>query len=332
MIPENYTPKINKRNQLYAQKIKDLSNKYSIVGVVDITGLPALQFQRIRASLKGTAEVLIVKKNIVEIVLNELSKKYNKIEELKKQLNGITGLIFTNDNPFSLYQIVKKSKSTAPAKKGSIAPKDIYVKAGPTGFAPGPIIGELGAFKIKAGINAGKVEIKEDSLVVKEGDIISSKLAEILTRLAIEPMEVGLNIKGIYENGLIYQRDILDVDVEQILDKLKSASTDSFKLSIGLNYHTKDNINYFLGNNAKDALALAISSSYIAKETIPYLFSKANNQSIGVAKKLPQDIRPAGLDDTSSTVVEQNNVSTNEESKKEEETTQDPAQGFGSFF
>jgi len=35
-------------------------------------------------------------------------------------------------------------------------------------------------------------------LVAKEGDIITGALAGILTRLGIEPMEVGLNIKAIF--------------------------------------------------------------------------------------------------------------------------------------
>jgi large subunit ribosomal protein L10 len=42
-----------------------------------------------------------------------------------------------------LYKILQKSKSSAPAKAGQTAPNDIYVKAGKTSFAPGPIIGEL---------------------------------------------------------------------------------------------------------------------------------------------------------------------------------------------
>ena len=46
------------------------------------------------------------------------------------------------------------------------------IPAGPTPFAPGPIIGELGMLKIKAGIEAGKVVIKEDAHVAKKGDVI----------------------------------------------------------------------------------------------------------------------------------------------------------------
>lgn len=155
---ENYEPKINARNQEFAQKIRDFAEKYSIIGILDVEGLPAPQFQRIRASLKKDAEVLIVKKNLISLVCSELESKFPQISELNSKAQGVVGLIFTNSNPFTIYKFIQKNKSSAPAKAGSIAPKDIVVPAGPTGFAPGPIIGELGAFKIKAGINAGKVE------------------------------------------------------------------------------------------------------------------------------------------------------------------------------
>ena len=334
MDVQNYVPKVNERNRMFVEKIKELSNQHSIIGVVNVNGLPALQFQRIRASLKGKAEVLIVKKNLIELVFDELEKTHPGISELKGKLQGIVGLIFTNDNPFSLYKMVQKSKSPAPAKKGSVAPKDIVVPAGPTGFAPGPIIGELGSFKIKAGINAGKVEIKEDATVAKDGDEISGKLAEILTRLGIEPMEVGLNIKAVYEDGLVFNRDVLDVDVDEVLNNVKSAASDSFKLSVGLEYFTKENMSYFIGCAARDALGLGVGVEYPSKETLPRLVGKANAQMSGLASKLPEELRPAGLAVQSSAapVAEESNSTANEEPKKEEDSNEDPAAGFGSFF
>lgn len=334
MAVENYKSKISPRNKDFANRIRGLVKKYSIVGVVDVEGLPALQFQRIRASLKGKAEVLIVKKNLIELVFDELEKSYKGISGLKDKMNGIVGLVFTNDNPFTIYKFIKKNKSTAPAKPGAVAPKDIVVPAGPTSFAPGPIIGELGALKIKAGINAGKVEIKEDAVVAKEGDTISSSLAAILTRLGIEPMEVGLNIKAVYEDGTIFDRKVLDVDEDAILADLKSCSSDSFKLSIGLEYFTKENIGIFIGGAGRDSLSLGVGVEYPAAETLSRLFSKANAQMSGVANTLPEELRPAGLAVASVTapVAESESTPANEEPKKEEKPTEDPASGFGSFF
>ncbi len=332
-MTENYQPKISPKNKEFVERTKALANKYSIIGVVDVSGLPAPQFQRIRASLKKDAEVLIVKKNIIKLVLNELESKFKGISELNDSLTGIVGLVFTNNNPFTLYKFVKKNKSSAPAKAGAIAPKDIVVPAGPTSFAPGPVIGELGALGIKAGINAGKVEIKTDSIVAKEGAVISAALAGILTRLGIEPMEVGLNIKAVYEAGTIFGRNVLDVDEDAILADLKAQALDSYKLSIGLKYYTSQNIAHFLGGASRDSLGLGVGITYPAAETIARLLAKGNAQGVGVALSLPEEVRPAGVVAASaaSTPVAGDNSQANEESKKEEEPV-DAAATFGGFF
>jgi len=332
---EQYNAKISPRNKAYADKLRKLASEHSIIGVVDVEGLPAPQFQRIRASIRKTAKVLIVKKNIIELVLNELEKTHKGISALAEKINGVVGLIFTNDNPFTLYKFVQKNKSTAPAKAGSIVPGDVVVPAGPTSFAPGPIIGELGAFKIKAGITAGKVEVKEDAVVAKEGDVISGDLAAILTRLGIEPMEVGLNIKAIFEDGTLYERSVLDVDEDAILADLKSEASRTFKLSVGLKYFTKDNVSHFVGEAARDSLGLGVGVAYPAAETIDKLLTKANSQGSGVAMSLPEDVRPAGIVAVAVAPVSVDNSAANEgsqEEKKEEAPAADSSASLGGFF
>lgn len=331
---ENYNPKINARNQDFAQRIRNFALKYSIIGILDVEGLPAPQFQRIRASIKKDAEVLIVKKNLISIVCKELEEKFPTISELDNYSNGVVGLIFTNANPFTLFKTVQKNKSSAPAKAGSIAPKDVIVPAGPTGFAPGPIIGELGALKIKAGINAGKVEIKEDSIAVKEGEVITPKLAEILTRLGIEPMEVGLNIKAIYEEGTIYNRRVLEVDEEVILADIVNEAARAHFLSIGLEYYTSENITHFVSKAGRDTLGLGVGIAYPAAETINLLLSKANSQMAGVASTLPSELQPAGLVVAQQPVASQANEGSSQASQEEvkEEKKEDSAAGLADLF
>ena len=209
------------------------------------------------------------------------------------------------------------------------------VPAGPTGFAPGPIIGELGAFKIKAGINAGKVEIKEDATVAKEGDEISSKLAEILTRLGIEPLEVGLSIKAIYEEGTIYNRSILEVDENAILEDLKNEASKAFQLSIGLEYYTSENITHFISKSSQNSIALGVDIAYPAAETIKQLLSKANSHLVSVSSILPSELQPAGLvvaTQQESVAQEANEGSSQQEDSKKEEKETDSSAGLADLF
>src|SRR3989339_1207495 len=109
----NYKAKVNPRNDSFAKKIRELSAKHSIVGIIDVTGLQSLQLQRIRATLKKSAKILIVKKNLIELVLEELETSRPGISKLVANNSGIIGLVFTNDNPFKLYKFAKKNKSSA---------------------------------------------------------------------------------------------------------------------------------------------------------------------------------------------------------------------------
>lgn len=336
VVVQDYQSKISPRNVEFADKIRGYAKQYNIVGVVDVTGLPAPQFQRIRSSLQSTAKVLIVKKNLIELVLTELEKDFPGISSLSEKCSGVVGLIFTNDNPFSLFKVIKKNKSSAPAKAGQIAPNNIVVPAGPTSFAPGPIIGELGALGIKAGINAGKVEIKEDSIVAKEGDEITANLAGVLTRLGIEPMEVGLNVKAVLEEGVIYDKSTLDIDEDAILADIVNESARANALAYGLNYITKDNIKLFLGEAARDSLGLGVGIAWPSAQTIERLLGKANAQMTGVALKLPEEQRPAGLAVQSAPVVAQEesssaaNEGSSSDEKKEEE--KDSSAGLADLF
>ena len=310
MKKENYTPKINKRNKAFKEKIIALSSEHTIIGILDVEGLPAMQFQRIRGSLNKTAKVLIVKKNIIDLCLDELETKFSGIKKLMEKANGVVGLIFTNDNPFKLYKTIKKNKSSAPAKAGQIAPNKIIVPQGPTSFAPGPIIGELGALKIKAGINAGKVEIKEDSLVAEEGDEISSNLAGVLTRLGIEPMEVGLNIKSVYENGFIFTKDDLDIDQDAFENDLKSVISNAYFLSLGLGYTTKENIEQLISQSYKNSISLALGLD------------------LEEAKDIKEQIQNA----PKTTASQNSEVKEDKKEEKKEEPEVDASAGLGDLF
>jgi large subunit ribosomal protein L10 len=263
-------------------KIVDLINAYPIVGVVNVENLPAPQLQRMRAQLRDNVNIFMTKKRLISLALEKTKNSKKGIEKLKEYFKGMPALIFTRDNPFALAKTLKKNKSTAPAKPGQTAPKDIVVQAGPTSFSPGPIIGELGSVGIKTQIDKGKIAIKEDCVVCKEGDKISAALATLLTRLGIEPMEVGLDLIATYENGLIYTKDVLDIDEEKFMSNLSQVGAWAFNLAIEISYPTKDTIELLLSNAFMDAKALALGQNIIADAVVEELLTQAEQQMLSL--------------------------------------------------
>ena len=109
-----------------AQHKKDIVKKLSkrlaeekIIGIVNLENLPAAQLQTIKKSLFGKVSMFMTKKRLMKIAIEEVAKKNKDIAKIKDQLEGMPALLFTKDNPFTLFKTLKKSKSPAPAKAGS---------------------------------------------------------------------------------------------------------------------------------------------------------------------------------------------------------------------
>ncbi len=302
--------KVRKVNEL-----ADMMLEYPIVGIASIEGIPAPQMQKMRRSLLNKAKIVVVKNRLLKLAIDKASEKKSNLEKLKEYIEGQTALILSKENPFRLYKLFEKSRTKAPAKGGEIAPEDIVVPAGDTPFRPGPIIAEFQKAGIPAAIEKGKIVIKKDTTVVKKGEKIPREVAQILTKLEIYPLTVGIELRAAYEDGVIFPKDVLQVDTEKIIGDLALAYQNAMNLSLNIAYPTKQNISLLLMNAHQKALNLAINAGVISKETLPILISKAYAQMISLASMLKD-----GLDDELKEIVSgaQAQLITPQEEKKEE--------------
>src|SRR3989344_384821 len=248
-----------KKNKV--EELKKLLTEYPVIGIVDLTNLPSAQFQKIRHSLRDSVLIKMTRARLMKIAIEQLKDKKKNIEELNKVMTGMSALLLTKTDAFKLSKSLSKSKSKAPAKPGQKAPNNIIIPAGPTPFAPGPVMGELGQLGIKTSVVDGKITVKEDKLLVKTDEVISDKVASLLSKLKIEPMELGINLLAVYDNGLIYGRDVLSIDEKAYLNNLKMAYIESLNLSMFISYPTKENINLLIRKAYIDAKALADSKN-----------------------------------------------------------------------
>jgi len=263
------------------EELKKLISSHQVVGIVGIRGIPAPQMQEMRARLRGKAILRVSKNSLIERALE------NGTSKLKEFIEGETGIIVSNMNPFKLYREIEKMRMKAPAKGGEIAPEDIVVKKGDTPFKPGPIVGELQKVGIPAAIREGKVVIEKDVVLVKKGERISPDIAKVLNRLDIKPIEIGLKVYALFEDGVIYTPDILAVDVEKVKKDFEEASRRALILAIEIAYPTKETIEAILQKAYRNAYMLALESNIYTKETIEefirraYLQAKALEEKIG---------------------------------------------------
>ena len=268
------------------QEYSALLEEYPIVASINMANLPAKQLQNMREQLRSTVVLKCGKKRLMKIALEQLKDKVKGVDQLIPYLKGIPALLFTKENPFILYKTLEKNKSTAPAKAGQVASKDIIVPAGPTGFSPGPVIGELGSVGIKAGIDAGKVIIKEDSLVVKEGEVINGKIAALLTRLGVEPMEVGLDLAAVFEEGSIFEGKVLAIDEQEYFDKIMQGASWAFNLAVEIALPLDETKELLIQKAFREAKSLALEAGVLADGVVPELVAKAERTAQGLKQDL----------------------------------------------
>jgi large subunit ribosomal protein L10 len=257
-------------------EIKKHAKEYALIGLVDMYGIPAQQVQQIRRNLRGKAVIKVTRNTLIEHALGEIG---GDTKGLTRFISGHSAVIFSNDNPFKLYKQLEKTKTKMAAKAGETAPEDIVVEKGPTSFKPGPIVGELQQAGIPAAIEGGKVKIRETKTVVKKGAVISAKLAGVLIKLDIKPMDVGLALQAAFHEGNLYEPSVLAVDETKFLAQLQLAGQQAFNLSVNAAIPTKETMAPILTKAVRDARGLAIEAAIYEKDVVDAIIGKAQRES-----------------------------------------------------
>jgi len=267
------------------KEVEDLKNAirdHKVVGLVGMEDLPSKQLQEVRNRLRGKIKIKMKKNNLIRRSL----EGFDGIEEMSKNISGQTALIFSDIDIFKLFKLLESSKSKAPLKPGDRTPKDVVVKKGSTSFKPGPIVGELQRSGIPSGIEGGKVVIREDKVVLREGETVSPKLSEVLNILEVYPKEIGLDLKTIFGDERIFDRSDLVIDLEEYEENLLDAVKNAYNLAFNVAYPSPEILPNLIGKAVQDARNLAFNANIYEKGTMDLLIGKAYSQMIFLATKI----------------------------------------------
>ena len=291
---ERKTETIPQWKQDEVDDIVAMIESYDSVGVVNIAGIPSRQLQDMRRDLHGSAELRVSRNTLLVRALEAVD---DGLEDLTEHVAGQVGLIGTDSNPFSLYQELEASKTPAPIGAGEIAPNDIVVPEGDTGVDPGPFVGELQAIGADARIQEGSIQVLSDSTVLEAGGEVTRDLANVLNELGIEPKEVGLDLRGVFADGVLFAPEELEIDVEEYESDITTAVSRAFNLSVDAGHPTATTLPTMLQTARGDAKSLALSAAIEDPEVVPDLISKADAQLRALAatiddpEALPEELQ-----------------------------------------
>jgi large subunit ribosomal protein L10 len=286
---ENRTTYPKRKTQLY-QQLQEAPKKYKVLALVRMEKVRASQILPLRKKLKDEVEFISIKDKVAKKALEKVD--IPGIKDIISQLTGQCLFMLTNMSPFKLNVLLAKNKVMLAARGGDIASIDVVVPAKNTGVAPGPMLTDFKEAKIPTKIDQGTIWITKDTIPVKMGKAIPDKLAALLGKLDIKPVEAGIALESALEEGLTYKKDELVIDVDQIRDEFAQSHQEALSLSIEAAYVTPENVEAILAKAAQGARSVSVESGFLTDETKEQILQKADAQARNVASKA-KDYTPA---------------------------------------
>lgn len=310
------------KKQAYDYKLCQLLDEYSQILVVAADNVGSNQLQNIRRGLRGDSVVLMGKNTMMKrsVRLHAEKTANSAFLNLIPLLVGNVGLIFTKGDLKEVSEEVAKYKVGAPARVGLVAPIDVIVPPGNTGLDPSQT-SFFQVLNIPTKINKGTVEIITPVELIKKGDKVGSSEAALLAKLGIRPFSYGLVVISVYDNGSVFNPEVLDLTEDDLIVKFASGVSMVTALSLAIAYPTLAAAPHMFINAYKNVLAVAVGTEYS--------FPQADE--VKEFLKDPSKFVAAAAPVTAATSVAPAAAAKEEEKKEEPAEESDDDMGFSLF-
>jgi len=169
--------------------------------------------------------------------------------------------------------------------------------------------------------------VTEDSKVLEEGEVVDDDLANVLTELGIEPKEVGLDLKGVYSEGVLFEPDELEIDVDEYEADIRSAAAAARNLSVNAAYPTAATAGTLLAKASGEAKSVGLFAEIESPDVVPDLIGKADAQLRSLAAQIDdEEALPEELQGVEAAPAPETDDADEEEEQAEEEDDTDDAE------
>lgn len=271
-----------KKKRLMYQEMMKFPKEYKALALSNLNKVRASQLMQLRKKFRSEMKFRVVKNKVVQRAFEKIND-IPRLPEFSNRLEGQCLLLFTNTNPFRLNLIFDKSKIFLPAKGGDIAPTEIIVPAGNTGITPGPVLSEFKEANVQTKIDQGSIWVVKDTRVAKPGDQISQKLASLLSKLDIKPIEAGISVNCALAEGLLFTEEDLKIDLDAYAKEMAKGAFEGLNLAIVCGYLIPETVSPLILQAGQEALNLSVSVGYLTKDTVKPILLNAHAQSLRVS-------------------------------------------------
>jgi len=256
------TKKVKARKQVLADEFVVLLKTYSKCFMVGVDNVGSNQLHEIRKSMRGKAVIYCGKNTQMRRVLKILEAEgMNQLEAIRQKCKMNVALVFTNNDLVEIRDLIKSNRMPAAARVGSPAQRDVMIPKGITTLEPS-MTAFLQALNIGSKITKGAIEIIADVHLLTAGKKVQQSEAALLNKMNITPFAFGLEIKYVYDNGSIFEPDVLDISDDTILAAFSNGCKNVAALSIQLGRPTVVSVPYSILLAFKNLLAMSVATEY----------------------------------------------------------------------
>ena len=271
-----------KKKRLMFAHLQEIVRQYDVVALSKITKVRATQLMTIRKKFRNDIKILIIKNKVAQRAFERVTDVWS-LENISRELEGQCALMFTNINAFKLNLILNENKVFLSAKGGDIATKDITIPAGNTGITPGPVLSEFKESNVPTKIEQGSIWVSRDTIIAKPGSVISQKLASLMSKLNIKPIEAGISIHAAIAESLFFNEADLKIDLKEYRNELQNSFLSAVRVSIEAEYITTETVKPIISRAQYSAMALATESEYLSTDTASFVLTTAQSKAQLVA-------------------------------------------------
>jgi len=298
--------KLAKKNA-YMAKLVDLVNNSLLALIVDVDHVGSKQMQSIRIFLRGKSTLLMGKNTMIRTAirkeierLTEEGDNVAKIEELGRlvaAVNGNMGFIFcqTADALEASREALEKFVVPAAAKAGVVAPKDVWIPAGPSGLEPSQT-SFFQALNIPTKIVKGSIDITSDFKICTKNEKVSLSAQALLAKLNIRPFEYGMSVRQVYQDGSVFDAAVLDITDDVLVGKFMNGvcNVAAFGREVGI--PTEAGLPHMMCNAFKNIVAAVATIDFTFEEVqeIKDILSDPNKLAAMKAGAAAAAAAPAG--------------------------------------
>uniref|UniRef100_A0A8V0ZJP1 Large ribosomal subunit protein uL10 n=1 Tax=Gallus gallus TaxID=9031 RepID=A0A8V0ZJP1_CHICK len=296
----------------YFMKIIQLLDDYPKCFVVGADNVGSKQMQQIRMSLRG-------KNTMMRKAIRGHLENNPALEKLLPHIRGNVGFVFTKEDLTEIRDMLLANKVPAAARAGAIAPCDVTVPAQNTGLGPEKT-SFFQALGITTKISRGTIEILSDVQLIKTGDKVGASEATLLNMLNISPFSFGLVIQQVFDNGSIYNPEVLDITEETLHKRFLEGVRNVASVCLQIGYPTIASVPHSIVNGYKRVLAVAVETDYtfpLAEKVKAFLADPS--AFVAAAPVVVETAAPAAA------------AAPAKEAPKEESEESDEDMGFGLF-